>query len=147
MKKKNRKSADIPQPPRRLDLVMNIIANVGLVAIVISAAMPLLRGPLTVARYVYAIGAGLTLTGRLFVPYRGDSTRIRRLFSMQIFAALAFVVAAFFMFYSDSRPNDWIAFTIVGAVLQIYAAFMIEYLRGKEQNDAIDQKKPSDSQK
>lgn len=141
MKKKQTKE-DNPQP-RKSDLVMNLVANIGLILIVVGAAMPLFHGPIFAAQCVYATGAALTLIGRLFAPYRGDNIRVRRLFSMQIFAALAFVVAAFFMFYDQSSPNDWIAFTIVGALLQIYASFMIQHIEKKNEaaeNDAKNQK-------
>ena len=141
MKKKQTKE-DNPQP-HKSDLVMNLVANIGLILIVVGAAMPLFHGPTHIAQYVYVAGAALTLIGRLFVPYRGDNIRVRRLFSMQIFAALAFVVAAFFMFYDQSSPNDWIAFTSVGALLQIYASFMIQHIEKKNEaaeNEAKNQK-------
>ena len=133
-RKKQPSTAPVPAAPRKADVALSLLANVGLLLIVAGAAMPLFHGPIEAARYVYASGAALLLVGRLFMPYRGDSLRIRRLFSMQIFAALAFVVAAFFMFYEQSTPNDWIAFTIVGAVLQIYAAFMIQHLESRTKN-------------
>ena len=147
MSNKKKSAAKVPESPRKLDLVMNLVANIGLITIVVGAAMPLFHAPIDTAQFVYAAGACLTLVGRIFVPYRGDNTRIRRLFSMQIFAALAFVTAAFFMFYNDSQPNDWIAFTIVGAVLQIYASFMIEHLQRKEENAENDAKKHDNVQK
>ncbi len=102
---------------------------VGLLAVAVGVLMPILsNNPYGNAfRYVYACGAALTLIGRLFKPSVPKSApmRIRRLDRLESWSALLFCVAAFFAFYSAPALRDWLAFTLVGAAIQIYCSIAL----------------------
>lgn len=78
-------------------------------------------------RYVYAVGAGLTLLARLFqeAPPAGINIRIKRLLRLESWSALMFCVAAFFAFYNQAQMRDWLAFTLAGAAIQIYCSIAL----------------------
>lgn len=99
---------------------------VGLLAVAVGVLMPILsNNPYgNTFRYVYAVGAGLTLLSRLFRQTLPKSTpiRLRRLERMESWSALFFCVAAFFAFYSAPYLRDWLAFTLAGAAIQIYCS-------------------------
>lgn len=85
-------------------------------------------------RYVYAVGAGLTLIARLFQPSVDPSTplRVRRLLRLESWSALLFCVAAFFAFYSAPVLRDWLAFTLAGAAIQIYCSIALSLAQRKQ---------------
>lgn len=106
-----------------------LCVNLGLILVFIATGMPLLRlgatptacGP--VFGWVYSCGAVLSLIGRLLGPsIAGLPLRERRLRRMETWASVIFIAGAVMIF--TVRGNDWIAFTMAGAVITIYAAFM-----------------------
>ncbi len=102
---------------------------VGLLMIAAGVLMPILSGNFTgdTFRYVFAIGAGLTLLARLFqpAPPSGISVRVKRLLRLESWSALFFCVAAFFAFYNRTVMRDWLAFTLAGAAIQIYCSIAL----------------------
>ncbi len=109
------------------------VGSTGLLLVMIGTAIPLLTafypsfaGELY--KYIYAVGAGVTLLSRLFMRYKGDNLRLRRLMRIEVWAGLFFVAAAVLMWlpykYGVGR-TDWIAFTLAGGVITIYTTIMI----------------------
>ncbi len=109
---------------------------VGLLMVAAGVLMPILsNNPFNNAfRYVYAVGAGLTLIARLFQPSVDPSTplRVRRLLRLESWSALLFYVAAFFSFYSDPVVRDWLAFTLAGTAIQIYCSIALSLAQRKQ---------------
>lgn len=105
----------------------------GLLLIMAGTAIPLLRLDTDIYRYIFSFGAILVVIGRLFMPYKGSSLRIKRLCRLEVWSGLFFCAAAFFMFWKGAGPTDWIAFTLAGAAIQIYTSLMIPRARRKEE--------------
>lgn len=106
-----------------------VLFLVGLLAVAAGVLMPILsNNPFNNEfRYVFAVGAALTLLGRLFQPSPAPTTpvRVRRLLRMESWSSLLFCVAAFFAFYSAPALRDWLAFTLAGAAIQIYCSIAL----------------------
>lgn len=103
----------------------------GLLLIMAGTLMPLFgSGP--VFRWIYGAGALVLLVSRIFSPYTGEVTRIKRLYRIESWSALFFCVATFFMFYQPAVMRDWLAFTMAGGAIQIYASIMIPREVAKE---------------
>lgn len=102
---------------------------IGLLMVAAGVLMPILSGNISgdTFRYVFAIGAALTLLARLFqaAPPAGMPVRVKRLLRMESWSALMFCVAAFFSFYDRTIIRDWLAFTLAGAAIQIYCSIAL----------------------
>lgn len=83
-------------------------------------------------KYIYATGAILLLIGRILTPYKGDILRVKRLSRIEVWSAIFFCAAVFFMFYKNAEHTDWLAFTLAGGILQIYTSIMIPRAIAKE---------------
>lgn len=101
------------------------IVSIGMLMIVVATLMPIFDIGIPYFRYVYAIGAIMTLVGRIMTPYKGDIFRIKRLYRIEFWSAIFFCVAAFFMFYPSAGATDWLAFTLAGGCLLIYTSIAI----------------------
>lgn len=123
------------------------LISIGLLLIMAGTLMPLFgimksfSSGAETFKYVYAIGAGLLLIGRIFSPYKGDNFRVKRLSRIEFWSALFFCVAVFFMFYNQAGQTDWLAFTLAGGILQIYTSIMIPRTLAKEQKQNADKEK------
>lgn len=113
------------------DKIKEYILSLALLVMLIMAAMPLFNINEEWMRWVYASAAAVVLLVRLTQRYKGSNLRIKRLYMQNIVAALLFCASALLTFYSKGT-NDWIAFLMAGSVLQIYVAFMLDKLNGKE---------------
>ena len=100
----------------------NILSSIGLLAIMVAAALPLLKMGGEANKYIYSAGALLLLIGKFIMPVGKEPLRLRRLMRMEIWTAIIFVVGAVFMFLPG---KDWIAFTLAGGVLTLYTSIMI----------------------
>ena len=107
---------------------------IGLILVMAGTALPLLRLDSEIYRYIFSARAILVVVGRLFMPYKGPSLRIKRLCRLEVWSGLFFCAAAFFMFWKGAGPTDWIAFTLAGAAIQIYTSIMIPRTRRKEES-------------
>lgn len=118
-------------PPRPWTV---IVVTIGLLAIVVATLVPLLSGGFGGEwyRYLYAVGAGMTLVGRLFAPYTGKHPRMKRLYRLESWSSIFFCVAAFFMFYDPLHNRDWLAFTLAGGAVQILSTILSTRLARKE---------------
>ena len=91
--------------------------------------------------YMLAAGAAGTLVSQFLIPNPGDDLRTRRLARMNVWAAIVYCVGAYCLFSSSpDMQRSWVAFLLAGAVLQIYATFMLSKLASnkKEKNDVKD---------
>lgn len=105
--------------------------TIGLLLIVAGVLLPLC-GSTEVYRWIYGGGTLILLVSRIFSPYTGEVMRIKRLYRMESWSALFFCVATFFMFYGHGTMRDWLAFTMAGGAVQIYASLMIPRTVKKE---------------
>lgn len=106
----------------------------------------------SVFKWIYSCGAVIYTGARMInVNAPSDSLRLRRLRRMEIWAGIAFCVAAFFWFYNSAKfpglgfslgiMNDTILFTLVGASIQIIASWMIAMRMKKESKEITDSPK------
>lgn len=102
-----------------------------------------------IAIFKWIFGAGaLIYTVSRFVGGADpdDSLRVRRLHRMEAWAGIAFCIATFFWFYNATRlqymslgsMRDTVIFTLVGALIQIIASWMIASVRRKEASASDD---------
>lgn len=117
---------------KKIETYKDLAISAGLLIMLVMAVMPLLNINEEWMRWVYAAGAALVLVVRLSQRYKGKNLRIRRLYVMQVMAAVMFCLSAFLTYYSTGT-TDWIAFLMAGSVLQIYASFVIDKEKEKEQ--------------
>lgn len=107
-----------------------ILVNVGLLAIMTATFLPLVRYALPWRGYIYAAGAILLLAGRIVTPKVKDgSVRLRRMLRLEFWTALIFAAGAVFIFLPQAGRTDWLAFTLVGAVLTVYTSIMIPRIK------------------
>ena len=103
--------------------ILNMLLSLFMIVILVMALLPILKINWVAARYIFAVGAVGILVVKILDRYKGDSLRIKRLYRMGRISGLCYCVSAFFMFWADS-PQDWIAFLMAGAILQIYVSYM-----------------------
>lgn len=97
----------------------------GLITVAAGCFIPLLTGPQALAyKIVFSIGAVLVLAGRLLARNNAPGLRSRRLVRMQVWVGLFFCVGAFFLWYSRN-PQDWLAFTLAGALIQCFVSISL----------------------
>ncbi|MDE6008252.1 MAG: hypothetical protein K2G90_03490 [Muribaculaceae bacterium] len=126
-------------------------ATFGLLLICVALIVPFFNPEnyafLTGFKWVYSAGALIFLVARLInVSDPDESTRLRRLRRLEFWAGIAFVIAAGFWFYEENRLGalsqyvgvlavlrNTIMFSLVGAVIQIIASWLIVGQGRKEQ--------------
>lgn len=101
------------------------VAILGLLLIVVATGMPLFIDGGSVFKYVYSIGALMVLVGRIFNRCPVDDLRVKRLYRIEVWSGIIFCVGAFFMFYTGAGAMDWMAFTLAGGAIEVYASLMI----------------------
>lgn len=89
-------------------------------------------------KYIFSAGAAVLLVSRLFSTYKGKILRLKRLYRIEVWSALFFCVAAFFLFYEKDTTRNWIAFTLAGAAIQLYTSFMIPRTTRKAPNGEVE---------
>lgn len=97
---------------------------------------------LEIYKWVYLAGAVIYLIARVAGAFDPRFTmRIRRMRRMECWGGVAFVIAAYFWFHNAGQASEYtgsltilretIIFTLVGAMIQIIASWMI-YFAGKK---------------
>ena len=112
--------------------MLNILLSVGMVILLLSAFLPLVDVKTPWLRYIFTFAAMLIVVVRRKQTF---SLRVRRLFTMEFWSAMCYVVSALFLF-SDPYHSTWLGFLTAGAVVQVYASFMIDYQLRKEAKKA-----------
>lgn len=122
------------------NVVQNLTLTVGMLMLLVAAALPLLGHVHTWVLWLYGLGAVVVLAERMTERYHGQNLRISRLFRMAKVGALLYCASAFLVVYpllSDQPAGwgerDWLAFLLAGAVMQIYATFMVEHEQRKDE--------------
>ena len=119
--------------------VLNILLSVGMVILLLSAFLPLVDVKTPWLRYIFTFAAMLIVVVRVFQRAarrkQTFSLRVRRLFTMEFWSAMCYVVSPLFLF-SDPYHSTWLGFLTAGAVVQVYASFMIDYQLRKEAKKA-----------
>lgn len=137
---------------RRLLATTEILANIGLVFVAVGLVSPIVgfENPvwIEVFKWVFTVGAAFYTGARLAGSFaKEENFRIRRLRRLEVWAGFAFCVAAFFWFYNtrhvdfETMPymsfkmfQETILFTLVGALIQIVASWMLSSAIRKMQN-------------
>lgn len=114
-----------------MQLLSRLLTYGGLLAVAAGLLLVFAQGADALAyKIVYSAGAVATLAGRALekCPY-GNEVRVRRLYKLQVWSAVFFVVAAFFLWYDvtfgHTQTRDWLAFTLAGAVVQAYVSIAL----------------------
>lgn len=119
--------------------MLNILLSVGMVILLLSAFLPLVDVKTPWLRYIFTFAAMLIVVVRVFQRAarrkQAFSLRVRRLFTLEFWSAMCYVVSALFLF-SDPCHSTWLGFLTAGAVVQVYASFMIDYQLRKEAKKA-----------
>lgn len=106
--------------------ISTILLVGGMLLLAVGIVLPLFQGLQFVAfRYVYCAGALMLLIARLFSGYQGDNLRLKRLHRLELWSAIIFCAGGFFLFYDHGTFQQALAFTLAGAVVQIYTSIMI----------------------
>ena len=98
---------------------------------------------LSVFRWIYGAGALIYLIARTInVSDPAESLRLRRIRRMEFWAGVSFAIATFFWFYEQYHLDGYVGllailrttvlFTLVGAIIQIIASWLIYSVRKKE---------------
>lgn len=156
---KNKKSTGEPAPVsvsesrKRLLKATEIAANIGLVFVAVGLVSPIIGFEdvvwLLIFKWVFTVGAVIYFAARLAGAFgKEESFRVRRIRRMEVWAGVAFCVAAFFWFYNTAHIaqdtlrfmsfkmyQNTIVFTLVGAMIQIVASWMLNAAQRKESNN------------
>ncbi len=117
-------------------LIDNILLCISMTVLLITAAMPLFNFDMPWRRYAFAAAALGTLVSQFLIPCPGNDFRTRRLARMNVWAGIVYCVAAYCPFSSNfDMQRSWVAFMLAGAVLQIYATFMLSRLTNGKKED------------
>ena len=102
-------------------------ANIGLIIVMAAMVLPFLSVSFLITRWIYVAGAAIYLVARILMAgdYSGLPLRQRRLHRLEIWSAIFFVAAAVLMFLRNVGHTDWVAFTLAGAALVVYANIML----------------------
>lgn len=114
--------------------------TIGMLMIAAGTVMPMWIENSEMYKYIYGGGALLLLVGRLFTPYKGDHTRLKRLYRIEAWSAIFFCAATFFLFYEGGTMRDWLAFTLAGGAIQVYTSIVIPRTIAKAQKSQETQK-------
>lgn len=134
----------------RIRRAMEALATFGLIILAVGLTAPFV-GADNVAltawfKWIFAGGALLYTVARIVGSFgKDESFRVRRLRRMEMWGGFAFCAASFFWFYNTSRIksdvltfrmlNETILFTLVGALIQLVASWMLSSALNKEARD------------
>lgn len=82
--------------------------------------------------YVYTAGAVLILVTRLFTPaYKGKDIKLRGLYRIEKWSSIVFCAAAIILVMRVGAMRDWVALTLAGAILTLFANIAIPMRESK----------------
>lgn len=126
---------------------MEALSTAGLILVAVGLVAPFasLDNPaaVTIFRWIFSAGALIYTVARIVnVNAPGDSSRLRRLRRMEMWAGFCFIVAAACWFYNAAKNpgimmslpmmNETVVFTLAGAMIQIVASWLISAQAKKE---------------
>lgn len=107
--------------------LVSLFSSLGLLLIAVAIVIPVISGGFPSSSYykwIFSSGAFVCVVASLFNKQpEGMSLRERRWHRVESWSSILFCVAAFFMWYPDGTPRDWLAFTLAGAVIRIIVFF------------------------
>lgn len=119
----------VGKQPKGVWLIMSTVA---LLLIVVGTVIPIFQGmeiPYAMQPkwfgYIYAAGAALLLISKIFTRYTGSVIRVKRLYRIETWSAIFFIVGAAFIWIEPTITRNWLAFTLAGGAIQIYTSIMI----------------------
>ena len=128
------------------------------VALIVPFFNPANMALVSIFKWVYGAGALIFTIARVVaVNDPADSTRLRRLRRLEFWSGIAFVIGAFFWFYEESHLaslgpyvgvlailRNTIMFSLVGAVIQLIASWLIvsQSRKEKEESNGLSNRKP-----
>ena len=113
-------------------VVQNLTLTAGLLIMLGVVVMRLLGIEWEHDRWLFALGAVMTLAERLTERYEGKNMRLRILYRLGKISAVLYCVAAYFMVTPTGKLRDSLAFLVAGAVMQIYCSLAYEHEIKKE---------------
>lgn len=121
---------------------LNIILSVAMLILLAAAVIPLLPQSSHLwydwGRIIFAFGAVSVATVRILQRLTRRrakfSLRVRRLFTLEFWSSMCYLLAALFT-YADAYHSTWLGFLTAGACVQVYASFMIDRQLRKDSND------------
>lgn len=119
----------VGQQPKGIWLILSTVA---LLLIVAGTVIPIFQGmeiPYSMQPkwfgYIYAAGALMLLVSKIFTRYTGSVVRVKRLYRIETWSAIFFIVGAAFIWIEPDITRNWLAFTLAGGAIQIYTSIMI----------------------
>ena len=116
----------------------NVVAPIGLLLVLFATAVPFFLHSQAWAmasyRYIFGPGAVTVFVARIFAQSKVGDLRLRRLYRLEVWIGIIFMVATFFLFYPGAELRDWMAFTLAGAALQVYTSLAIPARKKKLSN-------------
>lgn len=134
----------------RLRKATEILANFGLLILAVGLVCPIINFDkpvwLEIFKWIYAAGALFYTSARIAGSIgKDESFRVRRLRRLEVWAGISFCIASFFWFYNTGKTEmqylpymsfkmfqETIIFTLVGALIQIVASWMLASALKKE---------------
>lgn len=112
---------------------LNIALSIAMLVLLASAVLPLAPRSSMLwmgwGRLAFAFGAIVVATVRVLQRLarrkQKYSLRVRRLFTLEFWSAMCYLLAALFTF-ADAYHSTWLGFLTAGACVQVYASFMID---------------------
>lgn len=128
---------------KQLNKLQNIVFLFGGLLMVVGAGMSVLQ--VSVASYVYAVGALCFASMQMLQRYDGPNITLRRLRRIMLLSDFLFLATAMMMFASKGNVfglsqityvqyiyNKWVGILILAAVIQLYAVHRIDSELQKE---------------
>ena len=112
--------------------IINTIIIVAMLALLATAAMPIMGFNHPWLRWAFAAAAAVTFVARLAERSTSDDLRVRRLHRMNAVAAVFYCLSAACLFVDDLQAQrSWVPLLLAGAVMQAYATVMLMRLERK----------------
>lgn len=100
--------------------ILGLITVIAAISILVATVLFMFQHQLSV--YMLGAGGACLVFVRLFRDTEGMTLRQKRACRIELFSALMITAAAWFMYV---RQQEWLALLLSGAVLQLYASFIV----------------------